>query len=67
MNADTTLTWVAMITIAKGARMKVNFIKTIPFNPKKTQIDFPSLRCAIEWAKANNTKELNLVKVVIKK
>ena len=45
--------------------MKINIVETMPFN-SKTENVFPSLRCAIEWAKNNKMKELNLIKIIIK-
>lgn len=32
----------------------------------KEKIDFPSLRAALEWAKANGKTELHLIKITIK-
>lgn len=46
--------------------MKIEIIKTEKFNKSNTKNVFPSLRCAIEWAKQNNIKELELIKVIVK-
>lgn len=46
--------------------MKVKIVKTEKFNNNNTKNVFPSLRCAIEWAKQNNIKELQLIKVIVK-
>ena len=46
--------------------MKVIIVKTEKFNGNNTKDAFPSLRCAIEWAKQKNLEELQLTKVIIK-
>lgn len=38
-----------------------------PSKDNKEKSDFPSLRAALEWAKANGKTELHLIKIVIKK
>ena len=45
--------------------MKV--IITTPSKDNKEKSDFPSLRAALEWAKANDKTELHLIKIIIKK
>ncbi len=46
--------------------MKVEIVKTEVFNTNNTKDVFPSLRCALEWAKQKNIDELKLIKVIIK-
>lgn len=45
------------ITIIEATEKSKNYSK---------KIEFPSLRAALEWAKANNKTELNLIKIMIK-
>lgn len=37
-----------------------------PSKTNREEPEFPSLRCALEWAKNNNMTELHLIKIVIK-
>jgi hypothetical protein len=46
--------------------MKVEIVKTELFNKENSKNAFPSLRCALEWAKKNNISELKLTKIIIK-
>lgn len=46
------------VTITEATENSKNYSK---------KIEFPSLRAALEWAKANNKTELNLIKIIIKK
>lgn len=47
--------------------MKVEVVKTELFNKDNTKNVFPSLRCALEWAKQKHIDELKLTKIIIKK
>ena len=38
-----------------------------PSKNNKEKSDFPSLRAALEWAKANNKTELHLIQIIVKK
>ena len=43
--------------------MKITIVNT---TKQEIKADFPSLRCALEWAKNNQINELKLEKIIVK-